>query len=265
MPCELSTRDSSFAIRKGTNVKRPAILGILLGLATATFAAPASAQTLLHHYTFDSGVTDSVGTDNGALVNGATVSGGVLNLDGVDDYVQFGTHIVPTTGAFSVAFFVQQVGGVQNNFIEWISQGAGGSNFYVGYSAGGNPIRISDAILNTGVGYPAGGAMHHIAVTTTGSSTSLYINGVLANTFATGLPNSAGGTNTRFGRQYGSFSEFWRGTMDDVRIYSGALSGSQVAVLAAGGTAVPEPSAVAMLAGLGVAGSALLRKRSRRA
>ena len=95
--------------------------------ATTTPTATPTASpraTALHHYAFDGpGVVDSVGTANGTLFNGASVSAGQLHLDGVDDYVQFQEHIVPTVGDFSVAFFAQEVS-PQATYAEIISQGS---------------------------------------------------------------------------------------------------------------------------------------------
>ena len=81
---------------------------ILAGFATGILTICTVGVTqaaLIHHYDFTSGVNDTVGGSNGVLVNGASVSGGALNLDGIDDYVQFSSHIVPTSGSYTVALF----------------------------------------------------------------------------------------------------------------------------------------------------------------
>src|SRR5438094_7755312 len=110
----------------------------------------ADGATAIHHYTFDgSGVVDSVGTANGILFNGASVSSGKLNLDGINDYVQFDQHIVPIVGDFSVAFFAQEIS-PQATYTEIISQGvSGGPGFYIGYDPSHN-FRIGDDLLSTG-------------------------------------------------------------------------------------------------------------------
>jgi hypothetical protein len=243
-------------------MRLPFSLPAAIGLAGLLWALPASGQSLIHQYSFNSNANDSVGSANGALLNGATVSGGVLNLDGVNDMVQFASHIVPTSGAFSVAFFAQQVGGLQGNFIEWISQGSsGGPGFYVGYQPGGSPIRVTDIFPNTGVAYPGDGAVHHVAVTTDGSTSTLYLNGLFAASLAGGLNTTAGGSDTAFGAQFGGFGEYFRGTLDDVRIYTGTLSATQVFALANPEATTPEPGALTLGAGVVLTPLVLRRKK----
>ena len=205
-------------------------------------AAMTNAATILHHYTFD-GVTvvDSVGTSNGTLLNGASNSSGRLNLDGNDDYVQFGEHIIPTTGSFSVAFFAQELS--RAPFVaEIISQGSSGQpGFYIGYDQSHN-IRIGDSLPNTGVPFPSDGLLHHYAVTA-GADTRLYIDGSLRGTFGS-ISTASGGTDTRIGNQFaGTGPEFFHGNVDDLRIYNGTLTASEVVSLT-----VPEPCSIALFA-----------------
>ena len=81
----------------------------LFGISLALFLLTSSCYgDLIHYYSFTLDASDSVGGANGTLLNGASVSGGTLNLDGLDDFVQFGSKIVPTSGSYSVAMFAQQ-------------------------------------------------------------------------------------------------------------------------------------------------------------
>ena len=191
----------------------------------------ASSATALHHYEFDGlGVVDSVGTANGTLLNGASVLAGKLHLDGVDDYVQFHEHIVPTVGDFSVAFFAQEVS-PQATFTEIISQGfSGGPGFYVGYDPAHN-FRIGDDLFSTGIRFPSDGFLHHYAVTA-GSDTRLYIDGTLVATFGS-ISTTAGGSHTLLGRQFDPFAEFFNGNLDDLWVFSGTLAADEVPALAA--------------------------------
>ena len=61
------------------------------------------------------------------------------------------------------------------------------------------------------------------------------------------------GTFTRLGRQYGPHAEFFPGDIDEVRIYTGALTADEVQALA-----VPGPSGAALVA---VGGLCLTRRR----
>jgi hypothetical protein len=184
----------------------------------------------LHHYAFNGlGVVDSLGTADGTLFNGASVMSGRLNLDGIDDYVEFSQKIVPTAGDFSIAFFAQELS-PQPTFTEIISQGfSGGPGFYVGYNPS-HEFRIGDDLINTLVPFPSDALTHHYAVTV-GSDTRLYIDGSLVATFGR-ISVTSGGDNTRLGRQFDPFTEFFHGNLDELWVFSGTLSSGEVASLA---------------------------------
>jgi hypothetical protein len=223
-------------------------------------ATRVSAQTLIHYYEFTSAVTDLAGTANGTLTNGASISGGKLVLDGVNDYVSFSTKLVPTSGNFSVALFAQATGLGNFSFVELISQGSSSApGFYIGYDTSHN-FRLGDSLTSTGIAFPTDAQSHHYALTMDGTNTRFYIDGSLVGTF--GAIGVAGTDNTRLGAQFETYTEYFYGSIDEVRIYSGALSGAQVAAL----VAIPEPSAtVAMLAAatLGAAATTLRRRIAR--
>jgi hypothetical protein len=69
-------------------------VGLLL--AAVLVARPCRAD-LVHHYPFTVDASDVIGGAHGALIDGAEGFGGVLTLDGTDDYVQIGRHTVPTS------------------------------------------------------------------------------------------------------------------------------------------------------------------------
>lgn len=222
--------------------------------AAASLAATSHAQILLHQYDFTGDASDAVGTADGSLINGASVSGGLLILDGTDDYVQFGEKIVPTSGSYSVTLFARQSALQNGSIVEFISQGfSGGPGFYIGHAS--SQIRATDSWASTGVAYPSDLVQHHFALTVDAgtSVSSFYIDGTLLGTLNAAITTTSGGTNTRFGRQFEPFAEFFRGELDDVRVYSGALNATQVAAVATGASlvAAPEMGTLALL-GLGV-------------
>ena len=216
------------------------LLNIVLGMTISLNASGA----LIHQYNFDSDASDSVGNADGTLVDNANVSGGMLNLDGAGDYVQIASHIVPTSGSYSVAmFFLQSVS--QTGYIELISQGStGGPGFYLGQSANLN-IRATDGWQDTGIAFPAAGQMHHLSLVVDGTAgeSRLYHDGILQTTMPSALSTTPNGTATRFGRQFEPFAEFYKGSIDDIRIYDNALTDAEVLSLA-NISSVPVPAAI---------------------
>jgi hypothetical protein len=226
----------------------------LRALIAATVAFPLAGATLIHQYVFQGNVNDQVGTADGSLQGGASASGGLLMLDGDGDYVQFAAHLIPTSGSYSVTFIATGPTSFDGYF-EMISQGMGGGNgWYIGADSANGMIRASDQWLDTGVPYPTDGQPHRYAlvVDTTAATSGLFLDGVLENTSTSAIVVSALGFDTRLGRQFGGISEYFTGTMADVRIYSGALTAGEVA-------GVPEPSGW-LLAATGLAALRLRRR-----
>lgn len=225
---------------------------LCLGISSAT-------ADLIHHYKFDTDASDSAGSANGTLLFGASVSGGTLNLDGLDDYVQFNSYLVPGSGNYSVAMFAKWTGG-SVHLSEMISQGyTGGPGFFMGADGSGK-IRVTDGWLNTGVNYPTDGAFHHFALTVdAGAAKSyLYLDGTLAATLNSALTTTQSTTFTRLGRQFQTWSEFYHGSLDDVRVYNNTLSAGDVANLAG----VPEPGSILLVGTAGLVGLIRFRRRS---
>ncbi len=240
-------------------VMRTRIASVFALLAGAGILAhSAAAATALHHYDFNgAGVTDLIGSANGGLYNGAVVSGGMLSLDGINDYVEFGSRLIPAQAGtsrpgFSVAFMAQELAPTSDR-AEIISQGYSyWPGFYVGYYPDNRGIRIGDQWQNTGLSFTMDQKFHFYAVTADATSTSFYIDGVLA--AGTGAIDLADAGYTRLGCQFQSWGEFFHGNIDELWIFQGALTSSEVVAL------VPEPSSLALL----LVGSLVALKRARR-
>ena len=237
-------------------------LPLAVALLAAFFVAGnARAATLIHSYDFASGlsgISDSVGGQNGTLFNGASVQGHALVTDGVNDYVEFATQIVPNSGSFSVAFWVNQASR-SGTWTEVISQGAqAGSGFYLGHNPSGT-IRVADLHQDTGVQFgPLNTWMQFTLTVDPTAGTKLYRDGGLIYNVAGGLNTTNSGSATRLGRQFGAFSEYFSGSVDDLKIYTGALSVVEAQALYAAGRSVgvvPEPGSWALwVLGLGLLG-----------
>ncbi len=202
-------------------------------------------------YRFDetSGTTaaDSAGTNNATLVNGPTFVAGRLgnavNLDGTNDHVSMPTGIVNGLTNFSIATWVRL--DTTSAWRRIFDFGTGTTvNMFLTPQSGSSTVRF--AITTGGAGgeqqingTPAlsTGVWTHVAVTKSGNTGILYVNGVQVgqNTSMTLSPSSLGNTTQNWiGRSQYAGDPFLDGQVDDFRIYNRALSVSEVQSLASG-------------------------------
>ena len=217
-----------------------------LVLTLAALAVSSAQAGLVHSYDFTSGVTDLTGTENGSLVAGASVGGGVLSLDG-SGYAEFGTHLISTSGSYSVVLDFR-LAGAQSGIHELISQGSsGGPGFYIGSGGGnGTTFRVTDSWFNSGVTFPTDTLWHQVALVVDGSggTSTFYLDGSALGFFGAAIATTTGGSPTRLGAQFGPHGEFFNGEIDNVRIYDSAIGSGELA-----GT--PEPASFLLMLGAG--------------
>ncbi|MCX5646933.1 MAG: LamG domain-containing protein [Phycisphaerae bacterium] len=149
--------------------------------------------------------------------------GGALRLDGVDDYVSTAFVLDPAAKPFSVFAWVK--GGAPGQVV--LSQ-ASGVNWLMAASSSGTlmtevrqlsrqskPLTSATGITN--------GAWHRVGFVWDGSNRILYVDGVEAARDAqAGLAASTGGLYIGAGSNRAPAS-FWKGLIDDVRIYDRAV------------------------------------------
>lgn len=152
-------------------------------------------------------------------------SGNAISFDGVDDHITTTAYVVPTTGDFTVEFWVFN----RNNtdFREFISQGASGDAFYIGINnSGTGAMRCGDNWQVTGAILPLNKWIH-VSMTKAGTNAILYLNGMQV-AAQTGYTISAAGTTTVIGKQYGGITEFPDASLDELRVWNTALTQSQI-------------------------------------
>ncbi len=155
-----------------------------------------------------------------------------LQFDGVDDYVQVNSNVIPSSGDFTISFWAKSNSEDQGYF-EIVSQNAinawNHSNFYVGKLDNGN-IRAGDDWPDTGVPFPTDGKWHYYTVvkhTTNYGNCKVYIDDTLKATSYYPIQNPEG-TEFRIGKQYGGHGEHFNGQVDELRVWNYALTEDEI-------------------------------------
>lgn len=238
----------------------------------ALTASSASAATMVAYYTFDN--ANNIGENTGTATTEWNSFGVTQNVDakfgsasgdfpnGAWD-ADFGTDTGVNLNDFSVSMHVKGPDhawkdyvsiGTDNNVVHVLEQNASGglSNFNIGNVGGdGGTAGGSNAVDLTD------GNWHHIGLTVTGGNATIYIDGVARSTGA----YTGSGTATAFqiGGRFGEGARAINAQIDDVSVWSGAISDAEMLALSTtAASVVPEPSSTALL---GLSGLALILRR----
>jgi hypothetical protein len=205
--------------------------------------AAVSANGLVAAYSFDEGsgtvLNDLSFSGHNGTVNGATWStsgkyNGGLSFNGTSSYVATTLPISTLSSGFTVTAWVYCDPSVSD--WAWVIGEDTGGFFFIGKSANGNDIHAgADGILNaqdfTSSTITTGSWQHWAWTwdgTTSANGIKIYINGNLTSQArATGTSTQAT-TNIRIGARNPSFGEYWKGMIDEIRIYNRALTQADV-------------------------------------
>lgn len=221
------------------------------------------------------GTTANDGSVNGSVTFGATgpfgsaanFPGGAGNNVTVAD-PSAGTDDIDRTAADLTISLWFQLSNRDTNWQGLIGHGEG-ADYRIALRGGNDPIQLayagggagSDIFSASNIGAAPGGdgLWHHLVATTQGSSTALYLDGVLEATGGTGPIGASGanlnllciGCNPDNGRE-------WNGLIDDIGMWDRSLSLGEVQQIYTAGLqgtalgAIPEPSTglLGALAGL---------------
>jgi hypothetical protein len=204
------------------------------------------------HYSFDGSAQDKSGNGNHGIIHGGTFTtdrfgnaNSALQFDGIDDFVE-----IPNEGDFDLqTFTISMIIKVQSLEKEnWIiSKGPYFGNFtitihddqhaywpgYAGFVY--QTVEGNWSWLIPEYAVPVG-EFFHLAVTIDPSSFKSYINGDLARTASNPSPPTMNNERVTIGAGgYYSVSNFFTGTIDDVRIYDRALSEVEIRALSNAG------------------------------
>ncbi len=213
--------------------------------------APADGNVLWYKFDETGGTTaadSSGGGKNGTLTGGATWAAGrngnAVSLSGSSQYVSLPSGVVSGLNDFTIATWVRV-----NTLSDWarIFDFGTGTNTYMFLTprASGAGLRFAITTGSNGseqqinaTALPAG-VWKHVAVTLSGSTGILYVDGVevARNTAMTLKPSSLGTTNLNYiGRSQWS-DPYLNGLVDDFKVYNKALSASEISTLASASAA----------------------------
>jgi hypothetical protein len=158
---------------------------------------------------------------------------GALSLNGSSDYVSLGGTNMPAANAaqtiavwakFASAAATQNIVALTNSSNSGVQIGLAGGSVRV-WKWGGTDLVAATA--------PTDGLWHHIAYTLSGTTNSLYLDGVLQMTST--VATTTGAATTPFiGTYSAAAGQYFNGQVDELRVYRAALTASQIAGLAAG-------------------------------
>jgi hypothetical protein len=190
--------------------------------------------------------SDSSGNGHNAnLINGPVWTAGLPNsgavsLDGVNDYLALPTGVVSDLSDFTIATWVYW--NADQTWARIFDFGSGtGRYMYLCPKTGGGVVRFCTTVdggygeqgVNGTAALPTGQWVH-VAVTLSGATATLYVNGVAvgSNTAVVHAPFRLGSTTQNWlGRSQFSADPYFNGKLDGFRIYNGALSAAQIAAL----------------------------------
>nr|WP_233566685.1 DUF5695 domain-containing protein [Cohnella endophytica] len=219
---------------------------------THTVNAALPVPEVIANYLFNesTGTTaaDSSGNGKNATLTGGTSwvaghAGNALGLNGTNAYASLPSGIVSNVNDFTISTWVKLT--ALSDWARIFDFGTGTSNYmFLAPRAGGSGLRF--AITTSGNGSEqqlnapvlTTGSWTHVAVTLTGSTGRLYVNGALVatNTSMTLKPSSLGNTTLNYIGKSQFGDPYLNGAIDDFTIYSRALSATEITSLYNGST-----------------------------
>jgi hypothetical protein len=176
---------------------------------------------------------DSSGSGNtGTLTNVTRTTtarfGRAVSFNGTSSYIRAGINRLPAANAAQTIAWWQRVTSNPTNVQNLIAltNRARGSAVVVNFRNSRIGISRYDNTFLASTSRPSVNTWHHFAYTFDGTRHRLYLNGSLVSSSTT-TPDSAPVANCELGR-WPSNTLFYRGMLDDVRIYNRALAQSEV-------------------------------------
>jgi hypothetical protein len=223
-------------------------LSLVLGLILSGLAKGAD-PTLVGWWKLDDGqgdvAKDSSGNGNDGDISGNPqwvegVIGGALDFDGDGDYIDCGSaDILGDMSEITVSAWLT----IRSTTTQWMCAVAKGENAWrlsiVSYDPrfhfGMTIWTAPDAFGVDGVTAVALNEWHHATGTFDGDNINLYLDGLLDTSTDTTEPIGTNGMSVLIGENPESTGRYWDGKIDDVRVYSRALTEEELALVMLGG------------------------------
>lgn len=204
---------------------------------------------LVAYWDFDEGsgniLYDKSGNDNYGEILGATFisgkSGYALEFNGVSDYIDLGsTSFLSGTTEFTVSLWINisdyPTGWGEYRMFELGTYYGSSPNtilLYIRYDTNDSIFLVNNDFPVTGGVVPLNKWVHIVVTFKGGSSTKIYVDGVLKDTNTSFIPNylNNGILPTKIGGSEFGSRYYFKGAIDDVRIYNYALSADEIANL----------------------------------
>ncbi len=223
----------------------PFCLVLVLGLVP-TGSAEGADPGLVGWWRFDEGsgimTYDGSGNENNGTLNGnpqwvTGKTGGALEFDGNDDYVSCGNDAsLDITDNLTIAVWVKTNDSGNSQHNPYVTKGdhsyaikhhiSNSIEFFIYHDRNWN-------LVNFPVGGSFNGVWHHLAGTYDGTNLKLYIDGKLEATAAYTGSIGSSSFSVNIGRN-AQTGQFYKGVIDDVRIYNRTLTGDEIAKIYSG-------------------------------
>ena len=231
------------------------------GAASTQLVVTPNNNPLRAHLRFDeingtTTVTDASGNGwNATLVGGSTYTASkinnAVNLSGITNYATLPTGVIAGLGNCTLSLWVKPSS--FTSFARIFDFGTGTNNYmfltpqYTTTAPNAAKPRfairtpsVGEQIINSSIALTAN-AWNHIAVTFSGNTATLYVNGAVAatNTAMTLTPSSLGLTTQNYLGKSQWPDPYFNGSLDEFQIYGRVLSAAEISALAAASLTAP--------------------------
>ena len=223
-------------------------LVVLIAVAVTSVFFPAgklSAAVLTHRYSFDTDASDLVGAANGVLSGNAFITNGTVVLDGTNSFVRLPNDLFTNYNSVSFEVWFKDSSINNSNAQVYTFTGTNGGMAYQLYGRGSCVVGATTRAVS--LAWPVVGGTNHLVWTQDGAAqaAALYANGLMVgqNTnFTLNTPAGIGSTTNNCIGGCGKITTVsnLNGAILEFRIYQGALTPLEVAVLDAFGPDQPQ-------------------------